>query len=78
MKRYNLIELREKRGLTREQLADKLEISTVFVGKIESGSADPGRKTSLKFESFYQIPERTLFPDLFNDKNFIKNDSDVQ
>lgn len=78
MKRNILIGLREKNSLSRKELAKELGISEEFVRKIESGSANPGRNTSLKFESFYQMSERVLFADLYNGKNFTRDKRKVQ
>lgn len=75
MKRDRLIVERNKRKLTREDLAKILGISEVYVRKIESGSVKPGRDTMIKFEKYYCLGLKTLFPDIFldqNDKKFIK------
>jgi transcriptional regulator with XRE-family HTH domain len=75
MKRDRLILERNKRKLTRDELAKHLGISEVYVRKIESGSVKPGRDTMIKFEEFYSLGMKTLFPDIFltkNDKKFIK------
>ena len=74
IRRTNLIKLRVEHGLTRKQLAEILDISEVFVAKIEYGLENPSRNTALKFEAFYQISERVLFADLFIDRNTIKNE----
>lgn len=65
MKRNNLIAFRKKVDLTQKQVADALDISEVYVRKIENGNANPGRTTMLKFEVFFGIDSRELFPDLF-------------
>jgi putative transcriptional regulator len=75
VKRERLIKERKKKKLSQAELADKLEISEVYVRKIEAGTVKPGRDTMLKFEQFYGIGIKTLFPDIFfstNDKKFIK------
>nr|WP_093231546.1 helix-turn-helix transcriptional regulator [Thermoflavimicrobium dichotomicum] len=63
--RKRLVRERVKKGLTQKQVAEILGISEVFVRKIEKGTANPGRKTMLKFELLYGISDRELFPDLF-------------
>lgn len=76
MERTLLLQLRKKYKLTQQQLAEKLGISTVYVRKLEKGVADPGRKTMLKYERFFQVNMRELFPDLFfsfDDKKLIKD-----
>lgn len=80
MSRPLLKQLREKHNLTQEQLAEKLDISTVYVRKLEKGVANPGRETMLKYERFFNRDMRELFPDLFfnkNDKEFINNEKQV-
>lgn len=76
MERKLLKQLRLKQNLTQQELAKKLDISTVYVRKLEKGVANPGRETMLKYESFFEVDMRKLFPDLFfdsDDKKFIKN-----
>ena len=75
MKRERLISERIKRKKTRADIANELQISEVYVRKIESGDVDPGLKTVRKFSEYFEIGERTLFPDLFfkpSDKKLIK------
>lgn len=75
MKRERLILERNKKKLTQAQLAESLGISEVYVRKLESGSVKPGRDTMLKFENYYNLGAKKLFPDLFfvaSDKKFIK------
>lgn len=75
MKRERIIQERVKRKLKRFELAEALGISEIYVRKIESGTVKPGRDTILKFESFYKVGQKTLFPDIFlitNDKKLTK------
>lgn len=75
MKRERLILERSKKKKTQAEVAKDLGISHVYVRKLESGSVKPGRDTMLKFESYYGLGAKKLFPDIFfvtNDKNFIK------
>lgn len=75
MKRQELIEQRNKRNKTQQQVADDLGISAVYVRKLESGSVNPGRDTMFNFESYYSVSVKELFPDLFfstDDKKLIK------
>lgn len=77
MERKLLKELRLKHELTQEELANKLGISTVYVRKIEKGDVNAGLPTMMKYERFFGISMRELFPDIFfdsNDKNVIKRD----
>lgn len=75
MKRERLILERNKRKKTQSEVALELGISEVYVRKLESGSVKPGRDTMLKFENYYGLGSKKLFPDIFfsnNDKKFIK------
>ncbi|MFC0188201.1 helix-turn-helix transcriptional regulator [Fictibacillus aquaticus] len=63
--RKKLVNLRTSKDLTQKQVAEILEISEVYVRKIEKGERNPGRETMLKFEQLYGIRDRELFPDLF-------------
>ncbi|WBL16401.1 helix-turn-helix transcriptional regulator [Sutcliffiella sp. NC1] len=63
--RDRLVLERQKKDLTQEQVAKAIGISTVYVRKIEKGLRNPGRETMLKFEAFYGVSDRILFPDLF-------------
>lgn len=76
--RKRLVNERKKRKLTQKQVAEALEISSVYVRKIEKGERNPGRETMLKFEKLYGIQDRVLFEDLFqvySDTKCIKNSS---
>ncbi|MBA4544481.1 helix-turn-helix transcriptional regulator [Thermoactinomyces daqus] len=63
--RKRLKEERKKRKLTQKELAKRLGISEVWVKKIENGVSDPGRNLMFKFEKFFGLSHRELFPDLF-------------
>lgn len=63
--RKRLVDERLKRNLTQKQVAEILDISEVYVRKIEKGLRNPGRETMLKFETLYGVQDRKLFPDLF-------------
>ncbi len=74
MERKTLLQLRKKHKLTQQGLANELGISTVYVRKLEKGVVNPGRETLVKYESYFQVDMKKLFPDLFfnsNDKLFI-------
>ncbi|EIJ79172.1 hypothetical protein PB1_16484 [Bacillus methanolicus PB1] len=64
--RQRLVQERLKRRLTQKQVAEILDISEVYVRKIEKGLRNPGRETMLKFEKLYDTPGKLLFPDLFD------------
>ncbi|MCJ8008939.1 helix-turn-helix domain-containing protein [Lederbergia wuyishanensis] len=76
MERKLLKTLRIKHKLTQQDLSEKLDISTIYVRKLEKGVANPGRETMIKYENFFETDMRKLFPDLFfefDDKKCIKN-----
>jgi transcriptional regulator with XRE-family HTH domain len=75
MKRERLIQERQKKKKDRREVASALDISEVYVRSLENGNVKPGRDTMLKFENYYRVSMKKLFPDIFfimNDKKFIK------
>lgn len=75
MKRERMIMERKKRRKTQQEVAVDLGISQVYVRKLESGTVSPGRNTMIKFENYYGLGSKKLFPDIFfvsNDKKLIK------
>lgn len=67
MRRERLAKERTSRNLTQEQAAMELGISTIYLRKLEGGQSKPGRETMLKLESYYGVPARDLFPDIFSE-----------
>ena len=63
--RTNLRTEREKRSLSRNQMAKKIGISEVYVRKIESGSSNPSIEVAKLFAEYFEKPLDYLFPDLF-------------
>lgn len=75
--RERLVNERLKKSLTQAEVAEKLCLSEVFVRKIEKGNRNPSVTTMLKFENFYGVSIRHLFPDIFknmNDTKCIRNE----
>ena len=75
MEREKLRELRLSKNMTQKELASTLDISTVYVRKIEKGTATPGLLTMIKYETFFHVDMKILFNDIFfdnNDKKCIK------
>jgi transcriptional regulator with XRE-family HTH domain len=68
MKRYPLIACRVELEKTQAQVAQDLDLSEVYVRKIEAGDKKPGRETIIKFARYYQKAVTELFPDLFEDQ----------
>lgn len=76
MERTLLLQLRKKHRLTQQKLAKELNISTVYVRKLEKGVVNPGRETLIKYENYFGVDMKDMFPDIFlskNDKKLIKN-----
>ena len=65
--RKRVINERTARNLTQEELAVALNLSAVFVRKIEKGERNPSVKTMKKYQSFFGVRVTDLFPDIFND-----------
>lgn len=57
---------RKKHRWTQKQVAEMLNISEIYVRKIEKGDKNPGRETMLKFEKLFNRDSHYLFPDLFH------------
>ena len=75
MKRERLTSERIKKRKERFEVAEDLDISEVYVRKLEAGTVKPGRDLMLKFAAYYKVNERKLFPDIFfalDDKKLIK------
>ncbi|GBD73874.1 hypothetical protein TEHN7126_1993 [Tetragenococcus halophilus subsp. halophilus] len=51
--------------MTREQLAEKIGVSEVYVRKLEYGTRKPSSETAVKFAELFQKPLDYLFPDIF-------------
>ncbi|MGM0173664.1 helix-turn-helix transcriptional regulator [Enterococcus sp. DIV0800] len=78
--RNNLKKERELKSLSREKLAKILNISEVYVRKLESGTSNPSLQMAKEFAEFYRKPLDYLFPDLFLlsfDTKRIKNNKEV-
>ena len=52
---------REAKGLTQQQLADKLGMSLNFIGKIEVGFDHPSLYTLIDISNCLEIPLKDLF-----------------
>lgn len=63
--RERLINERTARNLTQEELAEALELSAVFIRKIEKGKRNPSIKTMQKYQRFFGVRYTELFPDIF-------------
>ena len=63
--RSRLSSERRKLKLTQAELAERINLSVIYVRKLESGSRNPSVSTMLKFQEFFNIPMQDLFPDIF-------------
>lgn len=70
--RQTLMLCRRKFSLTQAQLADKLNLSEVYVRKLENGSRNPSVSTMILYEKLFEVPMQELFPDVFQIKNDTK------
>lgn len=53
--------LRKDNGLTQEQLAEQLRISTVYVGFLEAGKGSPSLKLLMKISRKFKVKVEDLF-----------------
>jgi len=65
MRRTVLIEARKNKKLSRELVSRELNISTVYLRKLENGTSKPGRDLMVRMENYYGLSVRELFPDIF-------------
>jgi len=54
-------ELRSKKGVTQEALADKLQVSRQTIIAIEKGNYTPSVLLALKLAGFFNIPVEKMF-----------------
>ena len=47
--------LRKKRGLTQEQLAEKMNVSTPYIAKIETGKQTGPVELAVEFAEFFEV-----------------------
>lgn len=63
--RMNLKKERDKKHLTQEQLAKELDVSEVFIRKLEAGTSNPSSTTAVELAEYFKKPLDYLFPDIF-------------
>ncbi|TCW59034.1 helix-turn-helix protein [Bacillus thuringiensis] len=76
--RKRLIDERTARSLTQKELAVALNLSTVFVRKVEKGERNPSVKTMKVYQRFFGVRVTELFPDIFNDFDDTKRIKDTE
>lgn len=57
---FNLKIERLKQKISQEQLAEKLNVSTVYISNVESGKHNISLTNALKFSSFFGLPIESL------------------
>ncbi len=59
---YNRIAvLRAERGLSRQELADKLGINYQTIGYLERGDYNPSLELAFRISEFFQLPVEAIF-----------------
>lgn len=61
MKRYWLVEIREKYGLTQADVAEAVKTSPTHYGDIETGRRTPGSLLAMRIAVFLDFPVAWLF-----------------
>jgi len=54
--------IRKVRGLTQEQLAEKVKVSTTFIGYVETGYRRPNLKMIYKLARALDVKVKDIFP----------------
>jgi transcriptional regulator with XRE-family HTH domain len=57
----NIKKIRKQRGLTQEQLADKIRVTTTYIGFIEQAQRNPSIKTADKIARVLKVGIDELF-----------------
>mgnify|MGYP005840621525 CR=1 FL=1 len=70
MKNIRFIRLREKLGLTQEELAKELEISQSMVARIENGDRDPSKGVKIRAANLFKVSIGWLF---YGDDNSLQS-----
>lgn len=54
--------IRQEKGLTQEQLAERVKVSTTFIGYVETGYRRPNLKMIYKIAHALNIKVKDIFP----------------
>ena len=73
---YNLKQLRKKKGLTQQQLADSLEIKRSLIGAYEEDRAEPKYDLLKKIAEFFEVTMDELVSEKIDDTKKSKPKSD--
>lgn len=74
MKNLRLIELRDKAGLTQEQLAKAINVSQSMIARVEAGSREPRRAIKLRLARFFGTTVEWLFYEQLDDPRSSTNE----
>lgn len=58
----NIQKIRKQKGITQEQLAEKVGVSTTWIGYVELGFKKPNLKLLYKIARVLEIKVKDLFP----------------
>lgn len=61
MKNERLIMLREKAGLTQEELASRIGVTQSSIAYYESGKREPSTKTAIKIARYFGVSVEWIF-----------------
>lgn len=65
-------EHRLQMGLTQEQLAEQLNLTTKYISRVENGAAGLGAETLIKYIDFLGITPNTLYQQFLTNENLKK------
>lgn len=68
MRNERMIEMREEKKLTQEEVAIQVDLSQSMIARIESGERDPGKEHKIKLAKLYGVSVEWLFYEQINDQ----------
>lgn len=63
---YVLRELRERKGVSQQNVADNCNFERVFISRLERGLAQPTITTVFKLAAFFEIPPQHLIERVYD------------
>lgn len=66
--------IREGSGLSQREFASELEVSTIYISKIETDQKEVSKKFLIKLASYLDVHPSVLAPFLFYDEKIDSND----
>lgn len=70
--RLLLKQLRQQKG-TQRKVAQDLNITETHLREIENGRSVPGTKLLIRFEHYFGVPSKELFPDLHDPEFYLRD-----